>query len=85
MPKRTLSTAPASCGRSRHTTWSLQRLEERTYVAPPHASPHALSLLLQTPFKFPDKDGMSDVTARTVVVRQRRNQKQSGIPINAAS
>lgn len=24
----------------------------------------------QTPFKFPDKDAMSDITTRTVVVRQ---------------
>ena len=40
-------------------------------------------LALQTPFKFPDKDGMSDVTSRTVVVRERR--QHNGLPIGVIS
>lgn len=36
----------------------------------------SLSSLLQTPYKFPDKDGMSDVTARTVVVREREIERR---------
>lgn len=45
--------------------------------------PLALSLVLQTPYKFPDKDGMSDVTSRTVVVRKRR--QKIGMPVDAGS
>lgn len=37
-----------------------------------------LSSFLQTPFKFPDKDGMADVTSRTVVVRETARRERGG-------